>query len=279
MKRQNSLFPFLAVGLCQATYGGLTQATVAYTAREAFCAAALSGLATAGALLALRLVDGQQLTESDTMSSRLARLVLTAALVLAAVETAGMLAAVYTRQYPSGTGWALLLAAAVLVLAPAAGAMDRVACAVLALAAAGGVLLVLGLAGQMQLRQISTAPLRLPAIWAAARAMTCFCPEYLTLPVAAARRRWWLLPLWTGLVQAAAALCTELVFGFDGGEGGYGAGMLLQVWDMGIFSRLDALWVWLWLTLALLRLLVIGGLLRRIWPGKTERRVYVHDAG
>lgn len=279
MKRQNSLFPFLAVGLCQAMYGGLTQASVAYTAREALCAAAASGLATACALWVLGLVDGQQLLEGAAPGCRLARFVLTGALALAAGETAWMLAAVYTRQYPAGTGWALLLAAAVLVLAPAAGAMDRVACAVLALAAAGGVLLVLGLSGQMQLRQISTAPLRLSAVWAAAREMTCFCPEYLTLPVAAARRRWWLLPLWTGLVQAAAALCAELVFGFVPESGGYGAGALLQVWGMGIFSRLDALWVWLWLTLALLRLLVIGGLLRRLWPGKAERQVCAHDAG
>lgn len=146
-----------------------------------------------------------------------------------------------------------------------ASALDRSARAVWWLLAAGIVLCLTGVWGQMHWQKLFAADES--ALWSAGWPPVPIYPEYFALPLLCQKhaiRRGVLLPFWSYSVQAGFAFVLELVLGRAAGPGYQGL-ELLRSWALGYFSRLDALLLLLWLTAALWRICLLAYLLRTLW--------------
>lgn len=115
-------------------------------------------------------------------------------------------------------------------------------------AAAGVLILVVGLSGQMQLPRLWTAVRSVPA----EKWKVPLYAEYFALPLFCTgpkRQRAAWLPFLPCAVQTAAAFGMVLVFG-----DGYPGRELLRAWSTGLFSRMDALLLLIWLMCAVFRM-------------------------
>ena len=125
--------------------------------------------------------------------------------------------------------------------------------------AVGGVVCLLGLAGQLHWYRLFT-----PAQPAAANWDVPVYAEYfagaLLCSARSARRTVW-LPVWGFAVQAAALLGCALLFG----SGTYPRLELLRAWSSGSFSRMDALLLLIWLTCAIFRTGFLCAAVRTVW--------------
>jgi hypothetical protein len=165
----------------------------------------------------------------------------------------------------------LLVCLAALGVRPAA--CSRAARMLWWLVALGAVAALAGLAGQMHWENLEMC-----SVWADGVQSSAFelwlWPEYFALPLlaegdpAAQRRAVW-LPGWMFGVQIGFAFCAELLFGagaFALGNGsGYAGLEVLRAWQLGMFSRLDALLLLVWLAAALYRICFLCLAMRQIW--------------
>ena len=126
-------------------------------------------------------------------------------------------------------------------------------------AAVGGVVCLLGLAGQLHWYRLFT-----PAQPAAAGWNVPVYAEYfagaLLCSARSARRTVW-LPVWGFAVQAATLLGSALLFG----SSTYPRLELLRAWSSGSFSRMDALLLLLWLLCAVYRAAMLCAAIRLLW--------------
>lgn len=145
-----------------------------------------------------------------------------------------------------------------------AAALDRSARAIWWLLAAGILVCLAGVWGQMHWQRLFGAGGSLVSEgWPPARLF----PEYFALPLLCAgrdRQRGALLPFWSYAAQAGYAFALELVLGRLAGPD-YTGLELLRAWAMGYFSRLDALLFLVWLAAALWRICLLALILRRLW--------------
>jgi hypothetical protein len=165
----------------------------------------------------------------------------------------------------------LLVCLAALGVRPAA--CSRAARMLWWLVALGALAALAGLAGQMHWEN-----LEMRSVWAdgTQNAELWLWPEYFALPLLAAgnpatqRRAVW-LPGWMFGVQVGFAFCAELLFGVgvDGNGSGYTGFEVLRVWQLGMFSRLDALLLLVWLAAALYRICFLCLAMRQIVQNST----------
>lgn len=125
--------------------------------------------------------------------------------------------------------------------------------------AVGGVVCLLGLAGQLHWYRLFT-----PAQPDAAGCSVPVYAEYfagaLLCSARSARRTVW-LPVWGFAVQVAALMGGALLFG----SGAYPRLELLRAWSSGSFSRMDALLLLLWLLCAVYRASMLCAAIRLLW--------------
>jgi hypothetical protein len=133
-----------------------------------------------------------------------------------------------------------------------------------------GVAALAGLAGQMRWQNLAA-----DSIWAAEAqdGALWLWPEYFALPLLAAgdlaaqRRAVW-LPGWMFGLEVGFAFCAELLFGAGAAgdaQSAYTGFEVLRVWQLGMFSRLDALLLLVWLAAALYRICLLWGAMGQIW--------------
>ena len=114
-------------------------------------------------------------------------------------------------------------------------------------AAVGGVVCLLGLAGQLHWYRLFTPAQPTAANWDIPVYAEYFAGALLCSARSARRTVW--LPVWGFAVQAAALLGSALLFGSET----YPRLELLRAWSSGSFSRMDALLLLLWLLCAVYR--------------------------
>ena len=113
--------------------------------------------------------------------------------------------------------------------------------------AVGGVVCLLGLAGQLHWYRLYTPAQPATANWGVPVYAEYFAGALLCSARSARRTVW--LPVWGFAVQAAALMGSALLFG----SGAYPRLELLRAWSSGSFSRMDALLLLLWLLCAVYR--------------------------
>jgi hypothetical protein len=164
----------------------------------------------------------------------------------------------------------LLVCLAALGVRPAA--CSRAARMLWWLVALGALAALAGLAGQMHWENLMIGESGM--VWADGSRSTelWLWPEYFALPLLAegdptAQRRAVWLPAWMFGVQVGFAFCAQLLFGagVSGMGSGYTGFEVLRVWQLGMFSRLDALLLLVWLAAALYRICFLCLAMRKIW--------------
>ncbi len=161
----------------------------------------------------------------------------------------------YCRQFGAGYLWILLLAGGVCALRCTHSALGRCASVLLVLCAAAAIALVIGLAGQMDWKNLSLAALSTAGIEEGFRLGFRLYPEYLLLlflDEKGKHRAIIALPFFVVLLQILSLLLGELVFGVQGAS--LQGGEVLRAWEFLAFSRFDAVIVLLWLLTAMFRL-------------------------
>lgn len=126
-------------------------------------------------------------------------------------------------------------------------------------AAVGGVVCLLGLAGQLHWYRLFASAQPTGTNWNVPVYAEYFAGALLC--GARSARRTVLLPLWGFAVQAAALLGGALLFG----SGAYSRLELLRAWSGGSFSRMDALLLLLWLLCAVYRAAMLCAAIRLLW--------------
>ena len=126
-------------------------------------------------------------------------------------------------------------------------------------AAVGGVVCLLGLAGQSHWYRLFTTAQQSATNWGVPLYAEYFAGALLCSARSARRTVW--LPVWGFAVQAAALLGSALLFG----SGAYPRLELLRAWNGGIFSRMDALLLLLWLLCAVYRAAMLCAAIRLLW--------------
>lgn len=126
-------------------------------------------------------------------------------------------------------------------------------------AAVGGVVCLLGLAGQLHWYRLFTPAQPTAANWDIPVYAEYFAGALLCSARSARRTVW--LPVWGFAVQAAALLGSALLFG----SGTYPRLELLRAWSGGSFSRMDALLLLLWLLCAVYRAAMLCAAIRLLW--------------
>ena len=126
-------------------------------------------------------------------------------------------------------------------------------------AAVGGVVCLLGLAGQLHWYRLFTTAQQSAANWGVPVYAEYFAGALLCSARSARRTVW--LPLWGIAVQAAALLGSALLFG----SGAYPRLELLRAWSGGSFSRMDALLLLLWLLCAVYRTAMLCAAIHLLW--------------
>ena len=122
--------------------------------------------------------------------------------------------------------------------------------------AVGGVVCLLGLAGQLHWYRLFPPAQPAAAGWNAPVYAEYFAGALLCSARSARRTVW--LPVWGFAVQAAALLGSALLFG----SGTYPRLELLRAWSGGSFSRMDAL---LLLLCAVYRVAMLCAAIRLLW--------------
>ena len=131
-------------------------------------------------------------------------------------------------------------------------------------AAAGGVVCLLGLAGQLHWYRLFTPAQPTGANWNVPVYAEYFAGALLCSERSARRTVW--LPVWGFAVQAVALLGGALLFGGNA----YPRLELLRAWSGGSFSRMDALLLLLWLLCAVYRVAMLCTAIRLLWQQKIE---------
>ena len=126
-------------------------------------------------------------------------------------------------------------------------------------AAVGGVVCLLGLAGQLHWYRLFTPAQPTGANWSVPVYAEYFAGALLCSARSVRRTVW--LPVWGFAVQAAALLGGALLFG----SGTYPRLELLRAWSGGSFSRMDALLLLLWLLCAVYRAAMLCAAIRLLW--------------
>ena len=187
------------------------------------------------------------------------RLALTAALFMELVHTLAQAQGLCTAEFSSMAllGFLPLLLWAGWGVCPASwNASARV---LWWFAAVGGVVCLLGLAGQLHWYRLFTPAQPTEATWGVPVYAEYFAGALLC-NLQSVRRTVW-LPLWGFAVQAAALLGGALLFG----SGVYPRLELLRAWSGGSFSRMDALLLLLWLLCAVYRAAMLCAAIRLLW--------------
>ena len=131
-------------------------------------------------------------------------------------------------------------------------------------AAVGGLVCLLGLAGQLHWYRLFTPAQPTGANWGVPVYAEYFAGALLCSARSARRTVW--LPLCGFAVQAVALLGSALLFG----SGAYPRLELLRAWSGGSFSRMDALLLLLWLLCAVYRVAMLCTAIRLLWQQKIE---------
>ena len=126
-------------------------------------------------------------------------------------------------------------------------------------AAVGGVVCLLGLAGQLHWYRLFAPAQPTATGWNIPVYAEYFAGALLCS--ARSARRTVLLPVWGFAVQAAALLGSVLLFG----NGAYPRLELLRAWSGSSFSRMDALLLLLWLLCAVYRAAMLCAAIRLLW--------------
>ena len=126
-------------------------------------------------------------------------------------------------------------------------------------AAVGGVICLLGLAGQLHWYRLFTPAQPTGTNWSVPVYAEYFAGALLCRARSVRRTVW--LPVWGFAVQAAALLGGALLFG----SGAYPRLELLRAWSGGSFSRMDALLLLLWLLCAVYRAAMLCAAIRLLW--------------
>ena len=126
-------------------------------------------------------------------------------------------------------------------------------------AAVGGVICLLGLAGQLHWYRLFTPAQPTGTNWSVPVYAEYFAGALLCSARSVRRTVW--LPVWGFAVQAAALLGGALLFG----SGAYPRLELLRAWSGGSFSRMDALLLLLWLLCAVYRVAMLCAAIRLLW--------------
>ena len=125
--------------------------------------------------------------------------------------------------------------------------------------AVGGVVCLLGLAGQLHWYRLFTPAQPTATGWGVPVYAEYFAGALLCSARSARRTVW--LPVWGFAVQAATLLGGALLFG----SGAYPRLELLRAWSSGSFSRMDALLLLLWLLCAVYRTAMLCAAIRLLW--------------
>ena len=126
-------------------------------------------------------------------------------------------------------------------------------------AAVGGVVCLLGLAGQLHWYRLFTQAQPSAASWSVPVYAEYFAGALLCSARSVRRTAW--LPVWGFAVQASALMGGALLFG----SGIYPRLELLRAWSGGSFSRMDALLLLLWLLCAVYRVAMLCAAIRLLW--------------
>ena len=126
-------------------------------------------------------------------------------------------------------------------------------------AAAGSMVCLLGLAGQLHWYRLFTPAQPTEANWGVPVYAEYFAGALLCNSQSVRRTVW--LPVWGFAVQAAALLGGALLFG----SGVYPRLELLRAWSGGSFSRIDALLLLMWLLCAVYRTAMLCAAIRLLW--------------
>ena len=125
--------------------------------------------------------------------------------------------------------------------------------------AVGGVVCLLGLAGQLHWYRLFTPAQPTATGWGVPVYAEYFAGALLCSARSARRTVW--LPVWGFAVQAAALLGSALLFG----NSTYPRLELLRAWSGGSFSRMDALLLLLWLLCAVYRAAMLCAAIHLLW--------------
>ena len=125
--------------------------------------------------------------------------------------------------------------------------------------AVGGVVCLLGLAGQLHWYRLFTPAQPTATGWGVPVYAEYFAGALLCSARSVRRTVW--LPVWGFAVQAAALMGDALLFG----RGAYPRLELLRAWSSGSFSRMDALLLLLWLLCAVYRASMLCAAIRLLW--------------
>ena len=133
-------------------------------------------------------------------------------------------------------------------------------------AAVGGVICLLGLAGQLHWYRLFTPAQPTGTNWSVPVYAEYFAGAVLCNARAVHRTVW--LPVWSFAVQAAGVVGIALLFG----DTVYPQLELLRAWSGSSFSRMDALLLLFWLLCAVYRIAILCAAIRMLWqaPAKTE---------
>ena len=126
-------------------------------------------------------------------------------------------------------------------------------------AAVGGLVCLLGLAGQLHWYRLFTPAQPTETAWSVPVYAEYFAGALLCNSQSVRRTVW--LPLWGFAVQAAALLGGALLFS----SGAYPRLELLRAWSSGSFSRMDALLLLMWLLCAVYRAAILCAAMRLLW--------------
>ena len=126
-------------------------------------------------------------------------------------------------------------------------------------AVAGGVVCLLGLAGQLHWYRLFTPVQPTATGWSIPVYAEYFAGAILCNGRSVRRTIW--LPVWSFAVQAVALLGAALLFGGNA----YPRLELLRAWSGGSFSRMDALLLLFWLLCAVYRVAMLCAAIRLLW--------------
>ena len=214
----------------------------------------------AGSMVCLCILSALAATALQGKTPSLAvRLALTAGLFMELVHTLAQAQGLCTAEFSSMAllGFLPLLLWAGWCVRPASwNASARV---LWWFAAAGGVLCLLGLAGQLHWYRLFPPAQPTGTNWSVPVYAEYFAGALLCSARSARRMVW--LPVWGFAVQAAALLGTALLFG----SGTYPRLELLRAWNGSSFSRMDALLLLLWLLCAVYRAAMLCAAIRLLW--------------